>query len=305
MHWKQGLARMGAAVVLFGGIDGAQARPAQEPLTRLPRVEAERGRGGESEAVRFSISGARPWASAVLALESQGEGGPRRLRLPLVLDGHGAARRTFPEGPGGGWTARFVVPRADGKRAWVSDPMTPPLHAAGQLVQRGDLVVSEFMKDPSAVPDSQGEWIELYNTTDRDINIEGWTLSDGKSNNHTLANGKQLIVVPRGGYLVLGNNADPATNGGVKVHHQYSGFTLANGADSIILTSRSGKLVDRVDYDDGIFWPDLSGRSINLHPVSMNAYTNDDARLWCHSTTQLFSGATDTGTPGVFNDVCP
>ena len=306
MGWRVGLARASTALLLCGAAGGAD----QEPVPRsgaVPVARAERGRGGAFEAVRFSLTGGKPWAAAALVVEFDlGGASAKRLTLPLVLNEDGAAERTLPdEGWGEMLGGRFVVQTGATGGPWVSDRVMASSSMTNQVFQRGDLVITEFMKDPTAVPDNMGEWLELYNTTSRPINIEGWTLSDDGSNKHTLANGKQLIVVPPGGYLVLGNNADPTTNGGVIVHHKYSGFTLANGADSIVLTARKGKLVDRVDYDDGIFWPDLPGMSISLHPASTNAYLNDDAGQWCHSTTPLFTGATDTGTPGAPNDPCP
>lgn len=317
MSLREGLALASAAAMMCGGAFGgvqdvpveAGAPPTAQATaqpTGQPTAQADRGRGGEFEAVRFSLSGGRPFSPAVLVVESEVGGAAHwRIALPVILDGSGNAARTVREtDPGEVLRGRFVM-RSGRDRPWVSSRLSGPSTQKSQVFQRGDLVITEFMKDPSAVPDNKGEWIELYNTTTHPINIEGWTLSDAGSNSHTFDNGKQLIVIPAGGYRVIGNNADPATNGGVIVHHQYSGFTLANGADSILLTSRSGKLVDRVDYDDGIFWPDLPGQSISLNPASTNPYKNDRPFNWCHSTTLMFPVGIDTGTPSALNDTCP
>ncbi|UCH26910.1 MAG: lamin tail domain-containing protein, partial [Trueperaceae bacterium] len=84
----------------------------------------------------------------------------------------------------------------------------------------GDVVINEIMQNPSAVPDSDGEWFELVNTTGSAIDIDGWTIRDDDSDSHVINNGGPLIV-PAGGFLVLGNNADAGTNGGVTVGYQY------------------------------------------------------------------------------------
>ena len=49
---------------------------------------------------------------------------------------------------------------------------------ACHAVAPGDLVINEIMPNPSAVWDSLGEWIEIYNATDAVINLNGLTLAD-------------------------------------------------------------------------------------------------------------------------------
>ena len=108
------------------------------------------------------------------------------------------------------------------------------------------IVINEIMQNPSAVSDSNGEWFELTNITANDIDINGWTIQDNDSDFHIIDNGGSLIV-PAGGFLVLGNNSDSATNGGVTVDYQYSSnFFLANGADELVLIDNQGNEIDRV-----------------------------------------------------------
>ncbi len=40
-----------------------------------------------------------------------------------------------------------------------------------------EVVINEIIQNPDAVSDSAGEWFELYNPTDSDIDIDGWTIS--------------------------------------------------------------------------------------------------------------------------------
>jgi hypothetical protein len=49
---------------------------------------------------------------------------------------------------------------------------------------------------------------------------------------------------------------------------QYSGFTLANGDDEIILTSDLAVEVDRVEWDGGPAWPDPDGASMQWDETS-------------------------------------
>jgi hypothetical protein len=171
--------------------------------------------------------------------------------------------------------------------------------------QRGDIVITEIMKDPSFVPDTSGEWFEIMNVAPTTRNIAGWRISDLGTNQHTITNGGQVLLIAPGQRMVLGINADPAVNGGVQVDYKYSSFTLGNGADSILLTARNGMLVDEVDYDDGVFWPDTAGASLCLNPTATDVYLNDDPANWCVSQSPVATGNPDLGTPGAWNDTCP
>ncbi|MFT5049698.1 MAG: hypothetical protein ACI8QZ_001091 [Chlamydiales bacterium] len=167
-----------------------------------------------------------------------------------------------------------------------------------------EIVITEFMKDPSTVGDSAGEWIELFNPGSVGVDIEGWVLSDLGSDSVTLANAGMGIVVPAGDFLVLGKNDDPTLNGGVTVDFVLSGTTLSNGDDEIILSLPDGRLVDQVVFDGGTLWPDAAGRSASLEISAFDVVANDDPARWCNSSTPLSATNTDTGTPGLANDSC-
>ena len=93
-----------------------------------------------------------------------------------------------------------------------------------------DIVINEIMQNPSAVSDSNGEWFELFNSGGSAVDINGWTFEDNDFDSFVVTNGGPLLV-PAGGFVVLGNNATFATNGGVNVDYQFSGMALANGGD--------------------------------------------------------------------------
>jgi predicted extracellular nuclease len=168
-----------------------------------------------------------------------------------------------------------------------------------QAASPGDVVINEIMQNPAAVPDSAGEWFELYNPTGSDIDIEGWTIRDDGIDTHVINNGTPLLI-PAGGYLVLGNNTDTGTNGGVPVAYNYGGsWFLSNSADEVILEDTSLVEIDRVEYDGGPSFPDPTGASMALiNPV----LDNNVGANWCESPNPF--GAGDLGTPGGAND-CP
>jgi Lamin Tail Domain len=180
-------------------------------------------------------------------------------------------------------------------------PLARPLRA---IYQGPPCVISEFMKDPTDVADSRGEWVEITNLLPWRLNLEGWVLSDDGSNAAILGGGPAILRCGPGASIVVGADADPLTNGGVPVLGEWSGFTLTNSSDEIILSTPDGVVVDRIDYDDGVLWPDSPGRSIALDPAAHDVMLNDDPSNWCHSQTSWAGGGTDTGTPGSPNDAC-
>lgn len=159
------------------------------------------------------------------------------------------------------------------------------------------IVISEIMQNPSAVSDSNGEWFEVTNTSGTGIDINGWTIQDNDNDLHVIDNGGPLIV-PAGGYLVLGNNANSATNGGFTVDYEFSSFFIANGADEIVLIDADGNEVDRVEYDGGPGFPDPNGASMYL--ADLNA-DNNVASNWAEAS-EISYGAGDFGTPGAPNE---
>jgi hypothetical protein len=177
--------------------------------------------------------------------------------------------------------------------------------ALSSLPQSGQVVITEFMKDPTFVTDAHGEWIEVTNHLPWRCNLDGWTLSDDAGNVHTLSSGgTTALTMKRGERFVLGLDGNPSQNGGVTLNYVYSGFTLSNsGADQIMLKKPNGTLVDRVEFDT-VNYPHSPGRSLQLNENYRNVYYNDDPGEWCESQSNWSPGNPDTGTPGQPNDPC-
>ena len=165
----------------------------------------------------------------------------------------------------------------------------------------GSVFISEFMVDPKAVGDDKGEWIELYNPASADVAVNGVILSAGvtKTVSYTIE-APGPVIVPGGGYLVLGNNPDVTTNGGVKVDHVFHKITFGNTASTLTLTSQN-TIVDALTY--GPAWPILSGKSAALDPAALSANANDDPANWCKGQVPYALNG-DFGTPGAANPTC-
>jgi len=164
-------------------------------------------------------------------------------------------------------------------------------------VMPGEIIINEIMQNPYSAYDSAGEWFELFNPTASDIDINGLTIADDDYDTHVINNGGPLIITT-GGFLILGNNGDYATNGGVNVDYEYGpNWFLANSGDEIILLTDSLIEIDRVEYDSEPNFPAPNGASMALKNPALD---NNIGANWCTSTVTFGDG--DFGTPGVIND---
>ena len=157
------------------------------------------------------------------------------------------------------------------------------------------IVITEIMPNPAAVSDSYGEWFEIHNTSDSTIDIHGWMIKDGGTDNHTITNVDMSVPVMPGDYFVFVRNADSTLNGGLMADYVYSGFLLSNSEDEIILLDGTGAIVDEVHYNNS--WVFGSGESMEIHDLNTD---NNVSENWFEATLAYGNG--DLGTPGAFYD---
>ena len=189
----------------------------------------------------------------------------------------------------------------DGNKA-AGDGCGPDCKLEAAKIAKGDLVITEMLIDPVAVEDTKGEYIEVYNSTSVPITLDGVIIVN-KTNKHTISPASPLVV-PAKGYVVLGINADTATNGGVKVDYAWKSIALGNSGSDIALMAGDVE-VDKVTYPGSGSggWPKYkNGASIQLTSSALDATSNDDPKNWCESTAAVTGG--DKGTPGKANAAC-
>jgi len=173
-----------------------------------------------------------------------------------------------------------------------SDPSGPPLPGVGEIV------ITEIMFNPSAVPDADGEWFELFNASStQTYDLTGLIIDSNNDDPVTIS--EELTIGPNR-FIVLGVNRLSAENGGILLDYEYSGINLGNVEDAIYL--KNGAIViDSVYYDQT--FNAVTGASLNLDFNSLGASANDNPFNWCPSTSQLASG--DFGTPRNVSEECP
>ncbi len=90
----------------------------------------------------------------------------------------------------------------------------------------GEVVITEFLANPGAVDDANGEWVELTNVSDVDLDLSGCELADGGRNSVVFPDGTTLAA---GARMLVGRSGDSSLNGGLSVDLETGdAFTLSN-----------------------------------------------------------------------------
>ena len=163
----------------------------------------------------------------------------------------------------------------------------------------GDLVINEYMADPTVATDANGEWFELTALAPVDLNNlkihnkanpDPATIAGLKP---ALVSGDCLAVAP-GDFILFAHQADPGVNGGLPaVDHIFSpSLTNTNGGLSIAVA-------DTLLHTVGWTLTQKAGKSTLLDPDGVLDPMNTlaDGPPWCY--------AADAGTPKAANPQCP
>lgn len=316
-------------------------------IARLTAIDSD-GDSAFAE-VAFTVGG--PLGAPVVEITAPADGSSYLLGETITFTGLASDTTTPAEGLLFDWSSDLDGPltgaiTGGGESALITGDLTEGLHqimlsvtdADGEVGQDlvmvevkieniditptppepGDLIFSEVMVNPStaAAKDEDGEWVELYNTSGRVLDVQGYAFHDDGADSWTFD--ASLTVEPHG-FLVLCANLDPTKNGGVACDGWFyrnpfgeqptdglghgSGIAIANNDDELELTSPDGTDIDIFDYDDTDSDPIESDRSFGLDPGRMTGELNDNIDNWCVQVT-ILDGAVDAGTPGFDNDPC-
>jgi len=165
----------------------------------------------------------------------------------------------------------------------------------------GDIVFTEIMVEPAAVAASAGQWLEIYNASANVIKLNGMTFTAGGA---SLPVGGPTITMDPGQYMVVANNTDSGTNGGVTAQAPMTGMLMSTSSGTATAMASDGTtVIDQVVWDSS--WPFVSGHSISLSPAALSGTPgslNDTAAHWCLAQSQWGGG--DYGSPVSQNDPC-
>lgn len=167
-------------------------------------------------------------------------------------------------------------------------------------INSGDLLITEIMYDPTALTDTYGEWIEIYNNTAHPVNLHHLVLSKNATDRHIVSS--SITLAPHG-YQVFARTESAVTGdkyiygSSISLNNTGAVLTLSNyGTDGT-----DGAEICSVNYG-GEGFPSGTGASIGLNPSLLNAQSYSLGTSWCVSVSAYSTG--DLGTPGALNDNC-
>ena len=168
-------------------------------------------------------------------------------------------------------------------------------------IKYGEILITEIMFDPVALSDTQGEWFEIVNQSNRSINLQNLVLDRDGTNIHTIMEPIELLP---GEYFVLARTAT-ATNA-ANTYVYGTSITLSNTGAVLSIYNEAevtgqGELIFSVNYGASNF-PAQPGASLSLNPDLLNAADAVLGSSWCISSSAYNTG--DLGTPGAVNDGC-
>ncbi len=115
----------------------------------------------------------------------------------------------------------------------------------------GFVVINEIMYDS---PGADTEWVELYNRSEMEIDLTGWTIKDGSSSFFTFIEGS---TIPANGYVVVAKSIEEFTSRYGLTEYVYGDapYSLNNSGDSLTLRDGDGRLIDMLEYSTSVGWP--------------------------------------------------
>ncbi len=185
--------------------------------------------------------------------------------------------------------------------AWAKNSSGQVSETAGPLAVEyvdgptpGEFIITEFMVSPQAVSGPEGQWFEIFNSTDRAINLKGSRFGNAGAESFTISDS---LTVPPSSYLVFARS-DAGSALLPNVDYVYDNFTLS-ADDEILLTSPSGVEIDKITYEAASV---EAGKSTQLFSLYYDSAINDNPDAWSVSTRVISAANSDLGTPGSEND---
>lgn len=183
----------------------------------------------------------------------------------------------------------------------IAPPVDPPIGPpAGSPIGSpiGDLIINEVMTGTEISSDKDA-WVEIYNPTDREILLDGWTMNGVTAGGSwvEIADGPGRAIQPKSHFLISHYTNSKSSALAVKPQVQKTSLLFPNPLIQIELRDPSGSAADRVEIEK-------SGADYRSFERKLPATDGTLAESWDRSTmqTNLKAGLTQTfGTPGAEN----
>jgi hypothetical protein len=164
----------------------------------------------------------------------------------------------------------------------------------------GEIFISEFMADPKAVTDADGEWFELYFCGDAEVSLKGMYYQlDAK----TPVQIKTDVRMLPGTYAVLARTA-AALPAGDPPDALFTGSLSNSGAHSLRILDAGKLTLHEVAYGEvSATGGKVTAGASNHLCISDLAFCPGVTQVWEVSVTAFGAGG-DKGTPGFMNESC-
>ncbi len=152
---------------------------------------------------------------------------------------------------------------------------------------RNDIVINEIMYAPES---PQPEWIEIYNNSDKVINLKGYKFAD---NSDTVSAINEALIFNPGDFFLI--SSDNSIKNYYDIKSDFTSInlpTLNNSGDKVILLDSLSRVIDSLQYT-----PDWGGTNgFSLERISYKKSSTD-------STNWRTSLRENKATPGEQNSV--
>lgn len=170
----------------------------------------------------------------------------------------------------------------------------------------GDLVITEVFADFKAQVGGSGadegkEWFEIYNATDRPIELDGLRVDHSRPDESKLkSHVMTAVTIAPGQYFTLGNATPDLVPAYIDYGYSADLGDFFNSDGGRLALSCGDTEIDSTDYDSV-----KEGHTRQLTASTFPDYTlNDDLANWCEGVGAEFE-AGNFGTPGSENDCTP
>ncbi len=169
------------------------------------------------------------------------------------------------------------------------------------------IVITEIMANPTAVPDADGEWFEVYNIGAAPVDLNGWTIQIG--GNSIVVDSPAPLLIGPGDFFVFAASSRFVNS--FSFSYEIGPLGLANDGTTIALFDPASHEIDRVEYrpvndladPQATFPEDVEGRSFYLRDAGAD---NSDGLLWETTPNDLsfsYGVGGNLGTPGQANPI--
>jgi hypothetical protein len=168
--------------------------------------------------------------------------------------------------------------------------------ASVEDLSAGDLIITEIMFNPAECNDTDCEYIEIYNDSGSNVNLNGLRIEDLAGNTGMVS---QDVVIASGEYEILGQTGWAYTTVTPLAEVGLPAFN--NNSDEFALIANSSITIDQAATYTPLAGQADAGYALKFDSTVPDATENDDIMNWCYAPN-TFEG-NDYGSPGAPNNM--